>query len=61
MAEFTPLSGIRIVEFSHMIMGPTCGMILADLGADVVKIERTLSSKISAPAHWISSASATRR
>jgi len=43
MAEFAPLSGIRIVEFSHMIMGPTCGMILADLGADVVKIEPTPS------------------
>src|SRR5207244_3352887 len=30
---------IRVVEFSHMVMGPTCGMILADLGADVVKVE----------------------
>jgi crotonobetainyl-CoA:carnitine CoA-transferase CaiB-like acyl-CoA transferase len=39
MTAFSPLSGVRIVEFSHMIMGPTCGMILADLGADVVKIE----------------------
>lgn len=34
-----PLSGVRVVEFSHMVMGPTCGMILADLGAEVVKIE----------------------
>ncbi len=34
-----PLQGIRVVEFSHMIMGPTCGMILADLGADVIKVE----------------------
>ncbi|AUC11372.1 formyl-CoA transferase [Rhizobium sp. Y9] len=34
-----PLAGIKVVEFSHMIMGPSCGMILADLGADVVKIE----------------------
>ncbi len=34
-----PLAGIRVVEFSHMVMGPTCGLILADLGADVVKVE----------------------
>ncbi|WP_435141102.1 CaiB/BaiF CoA transferase family protein [Pseudopelagicola sp. nBUS_19] len=34
-----PLKGIRVVEFSHMVMGPTCGLILADLGADVVKVE----------------------
>ena len=34
-----PLAGLRVVEFTHMVMGPTCGMILADLGAEVVKIE----------------------
>ncbi|SIQ05115.1 MULTISPECIES: CaiB/BaiF CoA transferase family protein [Acidiphilium] len=37
----TPLAGLRVVEFAHMVMGPTTGLILADLGADVVKIEPT--------------------
>ena len=34
-----PLDGIRVVEISHMVMGPTCGMILGDLGAEVIKVE----------------------
>ena len=37
--EFAPLDGIRVVEMSHMIMGPSCGMFLAFLGAEVIKIE----------------------
>lgn len=34
-----PLAGIRVIELSHMVMGPTCGMILGDLGAEVIKVE----------------------
>jgi crotonobetainyl-CoA:carnitine CoA-transferase CaiB-like acyl-CoA transferase len=34
-----PLAGLRVIEFTHMVMGPTCGMVLADLGAEVVKVE----------------------
>ena len=35
----SPLAGLKVVEFTHMVMGPTTGMVLADLGADVVKVE----------------------
>lgn len=38
-APHLPLKGIRVVEFSHMVMGPACGMVLADLGAEVIKVE----------------------
>ncbi len=34
-----PLQGVRVVEFAHMIMGPACGLVLADLGAEVIKVE----------------------
>ncbi|TZG27228.1 CaiB/BaiF CoA transferase family protein [Sphingomonas montanisoli] len=34
-----PLAGIKVVEFTHMVMGPSAGVILADLGADVIKVE----------------------
>ena len=35
----TPLKGLKVLEFSHAVMGPTAGLVLADLGADVIKIE----------------------
>ena len=34
-----PLEGVRVIEFSHMVMGPAAGLVLADMGADVLKIE----------------------
>lgn len=34
-----PLAGLRVVEFTHMVMGPSAGLVLADLGADVIKVE----------------------
>ncbi|AYJ87825.1 CoA transferase [Sphingomonas paeninsulae] len=37
--EDYPLAGIRVIEFTHMVMGPSVGMILGDLGADVIRIE----------------------
>ena len=35
----SPCTGLRVIEFTHMVMGPTCGMVLADMGAEVIKIE----------------------
>ena len=34
-----PLAGLRVVEFTHMVMGPACGLVLADMGAEVIKVE----------------------
>ncbi len=39
MEKSLPLDGVRVVEFSHMVMGPSCGLVLGDLGADVIKVE----------------------
>ena len=39
MKTVLPLEGVRVVEFSHMVMGPSCGLVLADLGAEVIKVE----------------------
>ncbi|HUN39736.1 MAG TPA: CaiB/BaiF CoA-transferase family protein [Acetobacteraceae bacterium] len=37
----TPLADLTILEFTHTVMGPSCGMVLADLGADVIRVEPT--------------------
>src|ERR1700751_3730643 len=40
-----PLEGVRVVEMTHRVMGPTCGMILAQLGAEVIKVEPPTGDK----------------
>ena len=40
-----PLDGVRVIEMTHMVMGPTCGMILAQLGAEVIKVEPPAGDK----------------
>ena len=39
MLENGPLTGLKVVEFAHMVMGPTVGLMLADMGAEVIKVE----------------------
>ena len=39
MADRLPLTGMFAVEIGHSLAGPFCGMILADLGASVLKVE----------------------
>lgn len=39
MTQALPLAGVLVIEFCHVVMGPTCGLILADMGAEVIKVE----------------------
>ena len=39
MTSQLPLSGLTVLEFTHTVMGPSCGVVLADLGADVIRVE----------------------
>jgi len=35
-----PLAGVKVIELAHIMAGPTCGLMLADMGADVIKVEK---------------------
>ena len=50
-SESLPLTGLRVVEFTHMVMGPTCGMVLADMGAEVIRVDRAQSVRGGDPQH----------
>jgi crotonobetainyl-CoA:carnitine CoA-transferase CaiB-like acyl-CoA transferase len=45
MGTGLPLAGVRVIEMTHMVMGPTCGMILVQLGAEVIKVEPPVGDK----------------
>ena len=35
-----PLAGLKVIELAHVMAGPTCGLMLADMGANVIKVEK---------------------
>lgn len=45
MADSGPLSGIRVIDFGRFIAGPYCGALLADMGADVIRVDRRRGSE----------------
>src|SRR5574337_669435 len=49
-----PLRGYRVLELAHLIAGPFCGMCLADLGADVIKVEDPTTGDLSRSVYHVS-------
>jgi crotonobetainyl-CoA:carnitine CoA-transferase CaiB-like acyl-CoA transferase len=45
VTDSTPLEGIRVIDFGRFIAGPYCGMLLADMGADVIRVDRRQGSE----------------